>query len=342
MGPGRAASSACSTSSSVTCRPSRSDSQPSQVSAATGSDQGKPPRSRPARPAHDARVRRADRVRVGDRDREREHAHLLDPRRAGHLAVAVDRPPPRRRGPSRVRAAVRMDRRDARPHRPLADHQRPVTPHQRAVSDLHGADVGDRVARAGRATERHAEAAGAEASGRRLAVGVVRHDAAPLQVWREPTGGRRPAGPLAILGRQDAYPHAGSSLPASDLCGDETSAIPAADAPEGEPGDPERQAGKGDTNGVGAPGHAARPPADAGLHGGGHEEEEAPLAAGAPVDARHPPAAGGDRRGRAVPVPQGRRRDHHEHERPEHPEGAGGATWRRRRRCCPVRRASPS
>ena len=328
IGPGRAASSAASTSSSVTCRPSRSDSQPSQVSAATGSDQGKPPRSRPrvqrTMPACAVPTACVLVIATGSVSTPTSSIHVvpvISPLPLIDHQPAVD-------GRPGVRATVRVDRRDARAHRPLADHQRAVTPHQRAVSDLDRADVGDRVGRAGGATERHAEAAGAEASGRRLAVGVVRHDAAPLGVWREPTGGRgRQVRWLYSAARTRDDARAGP-CPHRFTRGDETSAIPAADAPEGEPGDPERQAGQGrdataSRSQVTLPG---RPPMRV-YTARGHEEEEAPLAAGAPVDARRPPAARGRRRRRAVPVPQGRRRDHHEHERPEHPGGAGGSTW---------------
>ena len=44
-------------------------------------------------PADDRIAHHADAVRVGDRDWSLEIAALLDPRRAGHLAIAVQREP---------------------------------------------------------------------------------------------------------------------------------------------------------------------------------------------------------------------------------------------------------
>ena len=57
------------------------------------------------RVAHDAHA-----VRVGDRDGPFEQAALLDPRRAGHLAVAVQREPRGEHG-IRIGLAARVARR---------------------------------------------------------------------------------------------------------------------------------------------------------------------------------------------------------------------------------------
>ena len=56
-------------------------------------------------------------------------------------------------------APARQDRRDARAHRPLADDERAVARDDRRVADRHARHVGDRVERARRPVERHAEVA---------------------------------------------------------------------------------------------------------------------------------------------------------------------------------------
>ena len=90
------------------------------------------------------------------RDRPLEVAALLDPRRAGHLAVAVEREP-RREHRIGVRLAARMHDGDAGANGALSDHQLAAAGDERRVSDLDAGDVGDRVERAGRPADRQLE-----------------------------------------------------------------------------------------------------------------------------------------------------------------------------------------
>ena len=103
------------------------------------------------RVAHDA-----DAVRVGDRDRTFEQPALLDPGRAGHLAVAVEREP---RGEHRIGVglAARMHDGHAGAHRALADDQLAAAGDQRGVADLDAGHVGDRIERPGGAANRQLE-----------------------------------------------------------------------------------------------------------------------------------------------------------------------------------------
>ena len=107
-------------------------------------------------PLNDRVAHDADAVRVGDRDRPLEQAALLDPGRAGHLAVAVQREPGGEHGIV-VGPAARMDDRDAGANRTLADDELAAAGDQRRVSDLHPGDVGDRVERPCGAADRQLE-----------------------------------------------------------------------------------------------------------------------------------------------------------------------------------------
>jgi hypothetical protein len=91
----------------------------------------------------------ADRMRIRDRDRRREHARLAHPLEAGHLAVAVQAMTARE---ERLvsDALVRNDRGDTGADRALADDEGTLAPDQRRVADAHALDVGDRVEWAGR------------------------------------------------------------------------------------------------------------------------------------------------------------------------------------------------
>src|SRR5690606_24936501 len=106
------------------------------------------------RVAHDA-----DAVRVGDRDRTLEKTALLDPRRAGHLAVAVQREPP---GEDRIgiRLSARVDDGDAGADGAPSHHELAFARDERRVADLDARDIGDGIAGARRAVERDAEVAG--------------------------------------------------------------------------------------------------------------------------------------------------------------------------------------
>ena len=113
------------------------------------------------RQAIDRVAHHADAVGVGDHHRPFEEARLLDPGRAGHLAVAVQREPARRTTGSAIESlAARQDRGDAGAHRALADLQLALARDERRVADLDAGDVGDGVGGAGRAVERDAEIAG--------------------------------------------------------------------------------------------------------------------------------------------------------------------------------------
>ena len=94
--------------------------QPSQVSATTGSDHAvRRGRCRAStRHAIDRVAHHADAVRVGDHHRPFEEPGFLDPGRAGHLAVAVEREPAGEHRILRV-APARQDRGDAGAHRAL-------------------------------------------------------------------------------------------------------------------------------------------------------------------------------------------------------------------------------
>src|SRR5688572_32289912 len=88
-----ALSSAANTCSGFTCMPLMSFSDPSYVSATTGSHHGCKRVFLPVFPLDDGIAHDANAVRIRDRDWPLEHAALLDPRRAGHFAVAVEREP---------------------------------------------------------------------------------------------------------------------------------------------------------------------------------------------------------------------------------------------------------
>src|SRR5689334_4389059 len=84
-------------------------------------------------------------VSVGDDYRSFEKATFVDPRSAGHFAVAVQT---KHGGVHRVVKGIvpsRDDGGDASAHRALADLQFPLALDDGAVSDFHTGDVGDRV-----------------------------------------------------------------------------------------------------------------------------------------------------------------------------------------------------
>ena len=108
-------------------------------------------------PPQDRIAHDPDAVRVGDRDRSLEDPALVQPRRAGHLAVAVQREP---RAEHRVRAALsaRMHHGHARAHRPLPHDERAAASDQRRVTDLYTGDVGNGIEHAWRAADQRRDA----------------------------------------------------------------------------------------------------------------------------------------------------------------------------------------
>jgi hypothetical protein len=98
--------------------------------------------------------------RIRQHDGTFEEAGFLDPGRAGHFPVAVERRPARE---DRIggRLAARQDRGDAGPDRAGADFERPVTRDEGRVADLDAGHVGDGVERARCTAEGDAQVAGA-------------------------------------------------------------------------------------------------------------------------------------------------------------------------------------
>ncbi len=115
-------------------------------------------------PLQDRVAHHAHAVRVRDRDRAFQDAALLEPRRARHLAVAVEREPGTEDGIGTALAA-RMHDGHAGAHRTLPHHEGPVAGDERRVADFDARDIGDRVEGSGRAADERADA---ELSGARL------------------------------------------------------------------------------------------------------------------------------------------------------------------------------
>jgi hypothetical protein len=157
-GPSRALSRATNTWSRFTWKPLMSFNVPSHVSATMG--------KRPVviaqvsiathQPLDHRVAHHAHGMRVGDQHRTPQKPGLLDPGRAGHLAVAVQGEPARHH---RIAggAAARQDRRDPGAHRSLPHDQGAVPSDERHLSHQNARDVGDRVERAGRPIERDPE-----------------------------------------------------------------------------------------------------------------------------------------------------------------------------------------
>ncbi len=96
----------------------------------------------------------ADAVGVGDHHWTLEEPRLVDPGRAGHLAVAVEREPAREHRVGQGALAAREDGGDPGAHRVALD--------QSGVADGDSCDIGDRIERSRHAFERHPEIAGAD------------------------------------------------------------------------------------------------------------------------------------------------------------------------------------
>jgi hypothetical protein len=95
-------------------------------------------------------------VRVGNRHRTFEQPALLHPRRARHLAVAIQREP---RGEDRIGVGfpTRVNDGHTRADRSLADHQLSTAGVQRGVADFDAGDVGDCIERTGGPADRQLE-----------------------------------------------------------------------------------------------------------------------------------------------------------------------------------------
>ena len=109
----------------------------------------------PYAPGDDGIAHDTDAVRVGDQDRPFHRTGFVDPRSAGHLAIAVQcEPAAIHAGVERV-GATRQDGGDPRPHFAAIGE----ILDQRHLPDRHSRHVGDRIQRTGFAFEGHAEIA---------------------------------------------------------------------------------------------------------------------------------------------------------------------------------------
>jgi hypothetical protein len=134
-------------------------------------------------PADEGLVHGAEAVRVRDPDRAHEVAGLLDPMRAGHLAVAVERMKARPNGcGDRPRPAAGEHHGDARARRAFGAARSGVVD-ERGVSDLDARHIGDRVMRTWRAGKREAEIAPARlgSGGPAGLIMIVHRAAAPYR-----------------------------------------------------------------------------------------------------------------------------------------------------------------
>ena len=101
----------------------------------------------------------ADRVRVSDHDGALNKTGFLNPRRAGHFAIAVQREPGAKDGVE-VGPAARKDGCDAGPDGTFTHDERTrFAFDQRRESDFDASDIGDCVERSGRAVHGKAEVA---------------------------------------------------------------------------------------------------------------------------------------------------------------------------------------
>ena len=112
-------------------------------------------------PGDDRVARHADAVGVRHNDRPFEKSAFVHPRRAGHLAVAVQAEDA---GVNRIVERIvsaRNDRRHAGAHRALADFEFSLAADQGGKADFNASDVRDRVQLSRGAVEGNAEGAGA-------------------------------------------------------------------------------------------------------------------------------------------------------------------------------------
>jgi hypothetical protein len=100
----------------------------------------------------------ANAVRIRDGHGTLEESRLLQPCRAGHLAVAIQREPRTEHGIGVV-LATRMDDGDASSHRSLSNDETTAARDERRLTDLHAGNVRDGVERTSRAANWNAEIA---------------------------------------------------------------------------------------------------------------------------------------------------------------------------------------
>src|SRR5215469_16764859 len=113
--------------------------------------------------SHDANA-----VRVGDHHRTIEKPGIVDPCRAGHLAIAVEREPGREHGVVAVLAPW-MNRRDPSTHRAFTNLKFALAGNERSVPHFNPLHIGDGIKRAGCTVKWRAEIAGARfALGRKV------------------------------------------------------------------------------------------------------------------------------------------------------------------------------
>src|ERR1700694_681306 len=106
-------------------------------------------------PRDDSVADHAHAVRVGDHDGTVEKSGVVDPGRAGHFAVAVEREPGRENSVVAGLSAG-MNGGDAGAHRAFADFEFAFAGDQSRVTDLDTFHVGDGIVRAGSAIEGYA------------------------------------------------------------------------------------------------------------------------------------------------------------------------------------------
>ena len=112
-------------------------------------------------PLNDGITHHANAMRIRDHHRPFEKARFFHPGRAGHFAIAVERPPP---GEDRIAHGIfsaRKNRGDAGAHRTFSDLQLPFPKDERRVADGYSRNIGDGVERSRGAVEGNAKVAGA-------------------------------------------------------------------------------------------------------------------------------------------------------------------------------------
>src|SRR6267378_4719306 len=110
-------------------------------------------------PLNDGVADDADAVRVGDHYGTFEKTGFFDPGRAGHFAVAIERPPSSKYGIHHGIYATGKNGRDAGSDRAIVDIALAFAGDERGVADGDPGNVGYGVERAGRAVKRNAQRA---------------------------------------------------------------------------------------------------------------------------------------------------------------------------------------
>jgi hypothetical protein len=104
-------------------------------------------------PFDDRVAHNADTVRVRDRDRSLEISALLNPRRSRHLAISVQCEP-RREDRIGIRFSARMNDSDTGADGALSHYELAASGYESGVADLDAGNIGNRVQRARRSTNR--------------------------------------------------------------------------------------------------------------------------------------------------------------------------------------------